>query len=198
MEGARIRGDGKYVHPGTFPNPVEAAHAYEEAARHHRWERAKTDFPIRDKVRRAGRGRIADESYYFGENGHMKEDGCAIAKRRWGTPSIGWTYPTDSSSTMVTSRGHPQGALGIRDDPLVVWRGMEDPPPKLPWPGEDAEVEEYTSPPPQETKTISIRFVSRGLVGVVRETMQPAHVSLRLGPDPGPQKEQSDQGPTVR
>jgi hypothetical protein len=29
-------------------------------------------------------------------------------------------------------------ALGIRDDLLVVWRGMEDPPPKLPWPGEDA------------------------------------------------------------
>ena len=26
----------------------------------------------------------------------------------------------------------------IRDDLLVVWRGMEDPPPKLPWPGEDA------------------------------------------------------------
>jgi hypothetical protein len=36
----------------------------------------------------------------------------------------------------------------IRDDLLVVWRGMEDPPPKLPWPGEDVEVEEYTSPPP--------------------------------------------------
>ncbi len=49
---ARTRGDGKYVHPGTFPDPVEAAHAYEEAARHHRGEKAKTDFPIRDKVRR--------------------------------------------------------------------------------------------------------------------------------------------------
>jgi hypothetical protein len=45
-----------YVHPGTFPDPVEAAHAYEEAARHHpREERAKTDFPIPDKQRRDGR-----------------------------------------------------------------------------------------------------------------------------------------------
>jgi hypothetical protein len=36
----------------------------------------------------------------------------------------------------------------------VVWRGMEDPPPKLPWPAEeDVEVEEYTSPPPHETNT---------------------------------------------
>jgi hypothetical protein len=39
-------------------------------------------------------------------------------------------------------------ALGIRDDLLVVWRGMEDPPPKKPWPGEDVEVEYYTSPRP--------------------------------------------------
>jgi len=56
-------------------------------------------------------------------------------------------------------------ALGVRDDLLVVWRGMEDPPPKLAWPGEageDVEVEEYTSPPPHETKTISMRFVGRG------------------------------------
>jgi hypothetical protein len=30
---------------------------------------------------------------------------------------------------------------------------MEDPPPKLPWLGEDAEVEEYAPPPPHETKT---------------------------------------------
>jgi hypothetical protein len=59
---------------------------------------------------------------------------------------------------MVTTRVIPS-ALGIRDDLLVVWRGMEDPPPKLPWPGEDVEVEEYTSPPPHETKTISIRFL---------------------------------------
>ena len=58
----------------------------------------------------------------------------------------------------------------IREDLLVVWRGMEDPPPKLPWPGEDVEVEEYTSPPPHETKTISMRFVGRGLVSVIGET----------------------------
>jgi hypothetical protein len=51
---ARIRGDGQYVHLGTFPDPVEAAHAYDGAARPHRGEGAKTDFPIRDKVRRAG------------------------------------------------------------------------------------------------------------------------------------------------
>jgi hypothetical protein len=45
---------------------------------------------------------------------------------------------------------------------------MEDPPPKLPWPAEeDVEVEGDTSPPPHETKTISMRFVGRGLV--VRE-----------------------------
>jgi hypothetical protein len=45
---------------------------------------------------------------------------------------------------------------------------MEDPPPKLlAWPAEvDVEVEYYTSPPPHETKTISMRFVGRGLVGV--------------------------------
>jgi hypothetical protein len=71
----RIRGDGKYVHLGTFPDPVEAAHAYDGAARRYRRERAKTDFPIPDKQRRAGMGRITDESYYYGENGHMKEDG---------------------------------------------------------------------------------------------------------------------------
>jgi hypothetical protein len=46
---------------------------------------------------------------------------------------------------------------GDKGDLLVVWRGMEDPPPKLPWPGEDVEVEEYTSPPPHETKAISMR-----------------------------------------
>ena len=55
---------------------------------------------------------------------------------------------------------------------------MEDPPQELPWSGEDVEVEEYASPPPHETKTIRMRFVGRGPVGVVRETMQPAHVSL--------------------
>jgi hypothetical protein len=66
----------------------------------------------------------------------------------------------------------------IRDDLLVVWRGMEDPP-KLPWPGEDVEVEEYTSPPPHEIKSISMRFVGRGLVGMVREPMQLA--SSRCG-----------------
>jgi hypothetical protein len=90
---------------------------------------------------------------------------------------------------MVTTAGS-SSALGIRDDLLVEWRGMEDPPPKLlPWPAEeDVEIEEYTSPPPHETKTISMRFVGRGMVGVVRETMQPAHVSLWLRPDT-PQKE---------
>jgi hypothetical protein len=66
----------------------------------------------------------------------------------------------------------------------VVWRGMEDPPPKLPWPAEeDVEVEEYTSPPPHETKTIGMRFVGRGLVGVVEGMMQATHVSLWLRPD---------------
>jgi hypothetical protein len=88
--------------------------------------------------------------------------------------------------------GGSSRALGIRDDLLVVWRGMEDPPPKLPWPREDVKVEEYTSPPPHETKTISMRFVGRGLVGVVRETMQPAHVSLRLRSDTVPKGGQRD------
>ena len=70
--------------------------------------------------------------------------------------------------------GHP--VPWIRDDLRVVWRGMEDPPPKLPWPseaGEDVEVEEYTSPSPHETKTISKRFVGRDLVGVVRGLCSP-------------------------
>ena len=69
---------------------------------------------------------------------------------------------------------------------------MEDPPPKSPWSAEEnVEVEEYTSPPLHETKTISMRFVGRGLVGVVRETMQPAHVSVWLRPDTGQQREQA-------
>ena len=66
----------------------------------------------------------------------------------------------------------------------MVWRGMEDPPPKLPWPAEeDVKVEEYVSPPPQETKTICMRFVGRGLVGVVKETKRPAHVAVWLRPE---------------
>jgi hypothetical protein len=65
-------------------------------------------------------------------------------------------------------------------------------PPKLPWPGEDVEVEEYTSPLPHQTKTISMRFVGRGLVGVVRETVQPAHVSLWLRPQTPPKCEQAE------
>jgi hypothetical protein len=62
---------------------------------------------------------------------------------------------------------------------------MEDPPPKLlAWPAEeDVEVEYYTSPPPHETKTIGMRFVGRGLVGVVEGMMQATHVSLWLRPD---------------
>ena len=77
----------------------------------------------------------------------------------------------------------------------MVWMGMKDPPPKLPWPGEageDVEVEEYTSPPLHETKTISMRFVGRGLVGMVRETMQPAHVSVWLRPETAPKGEQAE------
>jgi len=71
---------------------------------------------------------------------------------------------------------------------------MEDPPPKLlAWPAEeDVEVEEYTSALPHQTKTISMRFVGRGLVGVVRETKQPAHVSLWLRPETAPKGEQTD------
>jgi hypothetical protein len=54
------------------------------------------------------------------------------------------------------------------------------------------EVEEYTSPPPHETKTLSTRFVGRGLVGMVRETMQPAHVSVWLRLDTVPKREHPD------
>src|SRR5215203_6160382 len=68
---------------------------------------------------------------------------------------------------------------------------MEDPPPKLlAWPAEeDVEVEEYTSSPPYESKTIGMRFVDKGLVGVVRETMQPTHVSVWLRPETAPKVE---------
>ena len=92
----------------------------------------------------------------------------------------------------MVATGGASRALGIRDDLLVVWRGMEDPSPKLPWPGEDVEVEEYTSPPPHETKTISMRFVGRGLVGMVRETKQPAHVAVWLRPETAPEGEQAE------
>ncbi len=68
---------------------------------------------------------------------------------------------------------------------------MEDPP-EVPWPGEDVEVEEYTSPPPHETKTISMRFVGRRLVAMVRDTVQPAHVSVWLRPDTVPKGGQTD------
>ena len=70
---------------------------------------------------------------------------------------------------------------------------MEESPPKVPWPAEeDVEVEEYTSPPPRETKTISMRYVSRGLVGTVREALQPAHVSVWLRPDTVPKRDHPD------
>jgi hypothetical protein len=70
---------------------------------------------------------------------------------------------------------------------------MEDPPPKLPGPAEeDVEVEEYTSPPPHETNTISMRFVGRGLVGMVREAPQLAHVSVWLRPETAPKGEQAE------
>jgi hypothetical protein len=54
------------------------------------------------------------------------------------------------------------------------------------------EVEEYTSPLPHETKTISMRFVGRGLVGVVRVTMQPTRVSLWLRANTLPKGEQAE------
>jgi hypothetical protein len=53
-------------------------------------------------------------------------------------------------------------------------------------------VEEYTSPLPHETKTISMRFVGRGLVSVIGETMQPAHVSVWLRPNTPPKGEQAN------
>jgi hypothetical protein len=70
---------------------------------------------------------------------------------------------------------------------------MEDSPPKVPWPAEeDMEVEEYTSPLPHETKTISMRLVGRGPVGMVRETVQPAHVAAWLRANTLPKGEQAD------
>ena len=66
---ARMRGDGKYVHLGTFPDPVEAAHAYDEAARHHLGEKAKTDFPIRDKVRGPDRDELRMSRITVGQTG---------------------------------------------------------------------------------------------------------------------------------
>ena len=56
-----------------------------------------------DKQQQAGQRSIEDELYYYGEYEDIKEDRCAILKRREGTPSISWTYSTDSSSTMVTT-----------------------------------------------------------------------------------------------
>ena len=54
------------------------------------------------------------------------------------------------------------------------------------------EVEYYTSPPPHETKTISKRFVGRGLVGVVSETMRPARVFVWLRPETAAKGEQAE------
>lgn len=43
-----------------------------------------------------------------------------------------------------------------------------------------------------ESKTISMRFVGRGLVGVVSETIQPARVFVWLRPNTPPKGEQAD------
>ena len=46
--------------------------------------------------------------------------------------------------------------------------------------------------PPRETKTFSMRFVGRSLVGAVRETKQPAHVAVWLRPNTLPKGEQAE------
>jgi hypothetical protein len=77
----------------------------------------------------------------------MEEDRRAISKEKVGN-AINWLALLHGH---FINHGDYEGsarALGIRDDLLTLWRERPDPPPPLPWPSEDLEMEEFVEEPP--------------------------------------------------
>jgi hypothetical protein len=61
----------------------------------------------------------------------------------------------------------------MRDDLLVAWREMEDPPPPLPWPSEGLEMEEFVEEPP---------VLEEGFIRKIMETPKPGELEYTSPP----------------